>query len=81
MVEQRLSNYILIVDFAPGFKGLGKDNCEARRNTFKFYYLMRLISEVWRYHVQFTEYYWCDYLCMPLSQLIFVSNANPRTIR
>ena len=35
--------------FLPGFNGLGKDNCKTRREAFKFWYLVRLILEVWRY--------------------------------
>ena len=35
--------------FSPGFDWLGKDNCMTRRETFKFWYLMRPILEVWRF--------------------------------
>ena len=28
--------YIFILDLAPGFNGLGKDNCKTRRETFSF---------------------------------------------
>ena len=41
-------NYILIIDLTPGFNGLDKDNCKTRRETFRFWYLVRLILEVWR---------------------------------
>ena len=41
------SNYILILDWTPGFNVLGKDNCEMRRKTFKLLDLMHLILEVW----------------------------------
>ena len=44
------SNYVFILDFTPGFNELGKDNCKTRRETFKFWDLVRLILEVWRYH-------------------------------
>ena len=30
---QRCSNYIFMLDFIPGFNGLGKDNCKMRRET------------------------------------------------
>ena len=36
----------LILDLTPAFNGLGKDNCKMRRETFTFWYLVRLISEV-----------------------------------
>ena len=32
--------------FSPGFIGLGKDKCKARREIFKFWDLVRLILEV-----------------------------------
>ena len=38
----RCSNNIFILDLAPGFRGLGKDNCKTRRETFKFSDLVRL---------------------------------------
>ena len=46
---RRCSNNIFILDLTPGFNGLGKDNCKARRETFELGDLMRLILEVWRY--------------------------------
>ena len=45
-LEQRLSNYILILDLTSGFIGLGKYNCKNRRETFKFGDLVRLILEI-----------------------------------
>ena len=33
------------------FNGLGKDNCKTRQELFKFWYLVRLILEVLRYHL------------------------------
>ena len=45
----RCSNYIFILDFTPGFNGLGKDNFKKRREPFKFWDLVRLILEIWRY--------------------------------
>ena len=42
-------NYIFIIDLTSGFGGLGKDNSNTRRETFKFSDLMRLILEIWRY--------------------------------
>ena len=32
----RCTNYIFILDFSPGFKGLDKDNCKTRWEKFKF---------------------------------------------
>ena len=42
-------NYIFILDLTHGFIGLGKDNCETRRETFKFGDLVRLIFGILRY--------------------------------
>ena len=33
---QRCSDYIFIFDWTPGFNGLGKDNCKAKRETLSF---------------------------------------------
>ena len=40
------SKYIFILDFTYGFNGFGKDNYTTRQEKFKFWDLMRLISEV-----------------------------------
>ena len=34
---RRCSNYIIILDWSPGFNGLRKDNCKARRESFKLH--------------------------------------------
>ena len=47
--RRRCSNYSFILDLAPGFNWLGKYNCNARRETVKFWYLVRLILESLRY--------------------------------
>ena len=41
--------YIFILDLTPGFSGLGTDNCKTRRESFKFWHLVRLILETLRY--------------------------------
>ena len=41
-------SYNFILDLTPGFNGLGKDNGKMRRETFKFWDLLGLISEVLR---------------------------------
>ena len=46
---RRCSNYIFILDLAPGFNGLGKDNCKTRREAVRFWDLVRCILYVWRY--------------------------------
>ena len=46
---RRCSNYIFILDLTPSFNGLGKDNCKTRPEIFKFWDLVCLILEVWRY--------------------------------
>ena len=45
---RRCSNYIFILGLTPGFKALGKDNYKMRRETFKFWDLVRLILETLR---------------------------------
>ena len=40
---------IVVFGLTPGFNGLGKDNCKTRRETFKFWDLVRLPQEVLRY--------------------------------
>ena len=46
---RRCSNYIFILNLTPGFNGLGKDNYKMRRETIKFWDLVRLILETLRY--------------------------------
>ena len=41
------SNYIFILNLTPGFNGLCKDICKTTWETFKFWYLVWLILEVW----------------------------------
>ena len=42
-------NYIFILHLTLGFNILRKDNCKPRRETFKFWDLVRLILEILRY--------------------------------
>ena len=65
---RRCSNYNFILDWSPGFNGLGKGNCKTRRETFKFWDLVGLISEILRYcglwlkvyrDVNSSEMAWC----------------------
>ena len=37
-----------ILVLTPGFRQLGKDNCETRRETFTFGDVVRLILDVWQ---------------------------------
>ena len=46
---RRCSNYIFVLELMPGSNWFRKDNCKARRETFKFWDLVCLISEIWRY--------------------------------
>ena len=46
---RRCSNYIFILHLTLGFNILRKDNCRPRRETFKFWDLVRLILEILRY--------------------------------
>ena len=46
---RRCSNYIFILNLAPGCNGLGKDNCKTRRETMMFGDRLRLMLEIWRY--------------------------------
>ena len=45
---RRCSNYIFILNWTPGFNGLGKDNYKMRREAFKFWGLVRIILETLR---------------------------------
>ena len=45
------SNYIFICDLTPDFNELDEGNCKPRRESFKFWDLVWLILEVWRYSV------------------------------
>ena len=49
--DRRRYNYIFILYLTPGFNGLSKGNCKTRREAFKFWRLVRLIEEVWRYRI------------------------------
>ena len=42
------SNYIFILNWIHGFNRLDKDNWKTRRETFKFWDLVRLILPIWR---------------------------------
>ena len=46
---RRCSNYTFILHLTTGFNILHKGSCKTRRETFKFSYLVRLISDIWRY--------------------------------
>ena len=48
-ISRRCSNYIFILHFTLDFNILYKDNRKPRRETFKFYDLVRLILEILRY--------------------------------
>ena len=77
---RRCSNYIFMLDFSPGYNGLGKVNCKTRQETFKFRDLVQLILEIWlqsfRTHcsplrisqLQCQRPYWCHlkYAIVPL---------------
>ena len=59
--KKKHANYILLPDLTPGFNGLSKDKWKTRRDTSKFWDLVRLISKIWQY-VQFVTSYlngWC----------------------
>ena len=45
----RCSNYVFTIDLATSFNRLCKSNCKTRRETFKFWDLVPLISDIWRY--------------------------------
>ena len=70
---RRCPNYIFIFDPTPGFTGLGKSNCKAMRETFKFCDLVRYILEV-------SVYIWCSYhIChalLPTSPNLYHSNGK-----
>ena len=43
------SNYIFIIYLTTGFNWMCKGTCKTGRETFRFWNLMRLILQVWRY--------------------------------
>ena len=45
---RRCSRHIFILDLASGFNELDKDNCKTRRETFKFWNLVRPMIDIWR---------------------------------
>ena len=47
---RRCSNYIFILHLTLGLNMLGKDNCKPRRETFRFWDLVRVILEILRYY-------------------------------
>ena len=65
------ANYIFKLDLTPGFNGLGKDNCKTRRETFKFWDLVRLIQEVLRY---LTHWGRATHVC--ISKLTIIGSDN-----
>ena len=48
-LEQRVSNYIVILDSTPGFNGSGRENWKTGRETIKFSDFIHLVIEVWLY--------------------------------
>ena len=48
IVCRHCPNYIFILNWTPGFNGLGTDNCETTQETFNFWDCVSLILEVWR---------------------------------
>ena len=46
---RRCSNDIFILDLTPGINGLAENNCNRRQETFKFWDLVWLILDIWRY--------------------------------
>ena len=63
---RRCSNYIFIIDLKHGSNGLDKDDCKSRREKFKFWDLVRLILEVWRYTMIFVRMYFQSMHKLPL---------------
>ena len=47
-IVDQSDNYIFILQLTPGLKKLPEDNSKPRRETFKFWYLVRLILEILR---------------------------------
>ena len=63
---RRCSNYIFILNWTPGFNGLGKDNYKMRHEAFKFWDLVHLILETLWYFTNLSTgpfrqatYYFC----------------------
>ena len=49
MACRRCSTYIFIIDLAPSFNRLGKNNCDTRGETLKFWDSVWLLLEIWWY--------------------------------
>ena len=75
------SNYIFMLALTPGFNELGKENCKTRRETFKFWDLMKLILEVWQSfwlaHTAFLVGYWLLYSKMFQMKYLPVNKSVP----
>ena len=50
---RRCSNYIFILYLTPGFNRLGKGKCKTRWESFRSWYLVRLILEILQYFTRF----------------------------
>ena len=46
---RRCSNYIFILDLTPDFNWLYTDSCKTRRESYKFWCLVCLVLQFWRY--------------------------------
>ena len=53
---RRCSNYIFILCLTPGFSRLGKDKGKTRRESFRFWDLVRLILEILRVLLHWMKY-------------------------
>ena len=56
---RRCSNYIFILNLIHGFNRMDKDNCKTGRETLKFWDLVHLIFEIWRYQEIHASYMIC----------------------
>ena len=78
-LSRQCSNYIFNLDVTPGLKGLGKDNCKTRRNTFKVWNLMCLILEASAYNVTPLQSQWnsvASYLIFPFYRYALISEHD-----
>ena len=63
---RRCSNYIFVLNLTPGFNGLAKSNCKTRRQSLKFWDLVRLILETLRYkYINRIVQVWIDDILVP----------------
>ena len=74
------ANYIFILDLTPGFNGLGKDNFNTRRKTFKWWDSVRLILDIW-WEFGTAPWNWRSYICVCVWDICIVHGNHDDVIK